>query len=242
MASSSPSTSPSPFHFLTLPAELRNKIYALLLIQTTPITPNLACEPGSDLDHLVKHPSIGLPNILMTCKQVNSEAAPFLYSRNIFLIGYAKPLESSSKVDWQPSADVWLSMIGSHYAALVHDMIISIPPAELTTLRLESTFALRQGLRRIRVQTELIILDANDYWDSNAKPFLDLIHPFVEAHPSLNLFVRLHVGWILPHDDPEDSESWDAICFVIDERNAMGEDRKVFDIRGGWKESDQISL
>ena len=82
----SPSLSPQP-HVLTLPAEVRIRIYARLLVRTIPTTfptahPELPPLTELDANKNPKRPSTVFPNILRTCTRINSEAGHFLYTQN----------------------------------------------------------------------------------------------------------------------------------------------------------------
>ena len=69
---SKPSSDTAPFHFLDLPAELRNKIYYLLLV--APNGEMICSRQGFRAD----------VQILGVCQQVFSEASPILYGQNEF--------------------------------------------------------------------------------------------------------------------------------------------------------------
>ncbi|KAF4628563.1 hypothetical protein G7Y89_g9590 [Cudoniella acicularis] len=73
------------FSFMELPAELRLKIYRNLLVCSAPISIPFSESPA---DKAPSYPSVA---ILGTCKLINEEATPILYSNNDFLI--CLPLE-----------------------------------------------------------------------------------------------------------------------------------------------------
>ena len=70
-----------PFPFLSLPSELRNNIYRLLLTSSSP-------EIASSPNILLTRTSNALLNIhpalLLTCRQINAEATSILYAENRF--------------------------------------------------------------------------------------------------------------------------------------------------------------
>lgn len=78
-----PSPPNEPSLFLTLPAELRNEIYGLVL--TTPYAPTLRklSTRGHVSDYIL--PKLHLtPALLRTCRQIHSEAHSILYATNTF--------------------------------------------------------------------------------------------------------------------------------------------------------------
>ena len=81
---STASNSTSKASFLTLPAELRNKIYSSLLCPD-PESPRTLYHDR----HGRKKPLGVYPSVLRTNKQVHAEALPFLYERNTFVIDYS---------------------------------------------------------------------------------------------------------------------------------------------------------
>ncbi|MCJ1284037.1 hypothetical protein MMC26_003368 [Xylographa opegraphella] len=70
LAPDEPST---PFPFLSLPGELRNAIYALLLTPTSQSNPHPFHHPLRQHHHLT-------PSLLRVCHQLHAESAPFLYA------------------------------------------------------------------------------------------------------------------------------------------------------------------
>ncbi|KAF2029458.1 hypothetical protein EK21DRAFT_89707 [Setomelanomma holmii] len=105
---SKPVNSNSP-SLLTLPGEIRNSIYKALYIRSEPMRVVQA------RSHV---PGI---NLIATCQQTASEATPFLYTRNSFLVtavgpdGYVEHLTST--------AGKWLLSIGSQIV-LVQSILI----------------------------------------------------------------------------------------------------------------------
>ncbi|RDL40533.1 uncharacterized protein BP5553_00512 [Venustampulla echinocandica] len=79
----------SRFSFLELPVELRLKIYLNILI--CPEALNIPRHRDSSSNNTFAYPSVG---ILQTCKLVNEEATPTLYSKNRLII--TLPLEKGS--------------------------------------------------------------------------------------------------------------------------------------------------
>ncbi|KAI9692095.1 MAG: hypothetical protein M1820_009530 [Bogoriella megaspora] len=99
-----------PFRFLELPAEIRNLIYELLLISARQPVPMHKFEkssgvfrgrydfPGRLNPENEDWPYGAIPvNILATCRQINKEAAPILYGKNVFsvqAVSYRLPREA----------------------------------------------------------------------------------------------------------------------------------------------------
>ena len=224
MASSpcSPALSPQP-HLLTLPAELRNRIYALLLVRTDFPAAHPEFYPNKP-----RGPSNVFPNILRTCKQINSEAVHFLYAKNHFSFG----------VSWSVLA--WFCTIGSSNATLVSAMTIYIRLLRLRMGPFKDILRLAKGLRRLRVHSHMDNFAGDSSQDAMRVFFM--MSPWLEAHPSLNLVMSKYKGGRRRMNDPEDDLARDAVfaTFVACERDATEDDGKCFDIREGWEGLEEV--
>lgn len=94
------SSSKTKANFLSLPIELRLCIYDHLLVYELPIKPALGCYGCPSL------------SVLRTCKQINAEASPILYSQNTFK--FHQPIFALSR----------LLSIGAGNAKHLHTLII----------------------------------------------------------------------------------------------------------------------
>jgi hypothetical protein len=95
-----------PCYFLQLPAELRNRIYELILIQDEEIDAATWCRlphsprclPGGSIPSFRSLIIHGFePALLSTCKQVRKEGLPIFYGQNTFFGG---PGESTIWLNW----------------------------------------------------------------------------------------------------------------------------------------------
>ena len=75
----------SQCRLLCLPAELRNTIWELLLVQNTQSTPGtLPAHLSPDAPENARRKTRFCANVLRTCKQINLEGTPVLYGENVF--------------------------------------------------------------------------------------------------------------------------------------------------------------
>lgn len=108
--------------FLDLPAELRNRIYSLLLEDENPL--QLGYE-DKQRKHLTlksskKTPKAHLhPEILLTCHQINSEATPILYGNNTFSFNHGSTLDVPSILSHFPSSIKYIRHISLYITSLV---------------------------------------------------------------------------------------------------------------------------
>ena len=94
--------------FLKLPAELRNRIYALGLIYKRGIDTFTFARPRRFLNsnnwrykaNKVMRFHVQEPSLLRTCKEVRKEALPMFYGGNIF--GHLMTMELDGRTQWQP--------------------------------------------------------------------------------------------------------------------------------------------
>ena len=100
----------APCYFLLLPLELRLQIYEQLYLRSGRLIAVSHSKRHVELvtDRRQRHGHTKLKAkdrfavlLLRTCKQINSEATPILYSKNKFLIG-RKGLPPS-RTNWQPA-------------------------------------------------------------------------------------------------------------------------------------------
>jgi hypothetical protein len=87
------------FPFLKLPAEIRNKIYQLVVVSSSPITPLKSGRKrvlGLDIYDNLHHVQ---PSFTKVSRQIRLEALPLYYSKNVFRFGRCRiPLEDFEKV------------------------------------------------------------------------------------------------------------------------------------------------
>jgi hypothetical protein len=107
--------------FLTLPAELRNKIYRLALIRGTFCVYTCACRPWSTVLNLYCASQLPL-GLLRASRQVHLEAASILYVENNF--AFPDPIRCTR--DFQG----WLEQIGPDSCKLLRKVNISPPITE----------------------------------------------------------------------------------------------------------------
>lgn len=208
-------------HLLPLPAELRHKIYALLRGTHDEFCP-LA---ERNRYNMPKGPSNDCPAFLRTCKQINSEAAQYLYSCNLF------------RFPGSGLASKWLDAMGNNYASIIVEMDIRSRSDEIETLK--AVFETGTGLRRLHVHGPMTDREL-EFRKKRTGRFLFLVKPWLKAHPTLKLPMIKYSGALQPGNDPEASEGWNAISvtFVASTKNAAEDDGKVFDLEAeiqAWK-------
>lgn len=111
-------TTKSPTTFLSLPAELRNKIYRLHLIRGTFCIYSCAGRPWSTVLDLYCASQLPL-GLLRASRQVHLEAASILYGENNFV--FPDPIRCTT--DFQR----WLEQIGPDSCTLLRKVNISPP-------------------------------------------------------------------------------------------------------------------
>ena len=77
-------TDQSQSRLLALPAELRNCIWQLLLVQSTQGAPAIRTYISTGASETVRRSNRFCANVLKTCKTINYEATPILYGENVF--------------------------------------------------------------------------------------------------------------------------------------------------------------
>lgn len=128
----------------TLPAELRNAIYEMAVLEEDAIDVNIkpvsSRSPNSDSGHW---PSWKPPALLQTCRQVRSEAAPIFYGNNTFAVSRWRFMRDASGL---LILIKWLSLIGAESRALLRDIHIRDHAlSDLDTLQLEKRL-IKEGL------------------------------------------------------------------------------------------------
>ncbi|KAL8905563.1 MAG: hypothetical protein Q9207_002553 [Kuettlingeria erythrocarpa] len=169
--------------FLSLPGELRNRIYDLLLLyvpRSRGGDPNYI-DPytsGSSHDAPVLSYRIRLhPAIIATCKSIMSEALPTLYAGNTFGL-------------WATRATYFTGMIGSQNAGLLRDVSIGMNGLRQIPeqLKLDQAFEHCAALKRFEISFEFILdpsmLNQNQ---QSVHDFLQQAQKWLAEHPSLML-------------------------------------------------------
>lgn len=139
-------TSSSPFRFLSLPSELRNKIYKLILVSNSPIEVG-ACSAMSPspmyrepLDWDWSWPRS--TSMLLVSRQIYHEAEAILYSHNFFVM-YSPRLDL---------LECFLNHIGPVKASLLSHLYINYPIMEtFPHCRPGEVKLQRDGLRSLRL-------------------------------------------------------------------------------------------
>ena len=239
--------SPSFSQFLSPPAEIRIKVYDLLLISsyapdngidfagptinvsyheesTKPTSIHLT-SPASHIDWTKQFaPASVSTSILATCKQVASEATSTLYTRNAMSFGGADIM-----VDW-------LNVIGLPNSQTVRNLVC-YPQLPKAMNELEAVFERCTGLRRFEIYSHLTA-----YFLSDRKrigcDFLAMVQPWLKSHQSLTKAMSKYPGGY--QHEPRNivyPQYLDAIfiTFVTDEDDGQPLDGTVFDPQAAIK-------
>ncbi|KAI1149434.1 hypothetical protein F4825DRAFT_430440 [Nemania diffusa] len=152
-----PDTAETPASFASLPSELRNEIYELILLHEEPLHPLIAFD--------CFRPRKGLtPGLLRVSKAVHREASSLFYGNNHFNLSYGLPRQ----------AIFFLKRIGSN-AAYIRHLAITFPdffcldPGDVT-LDKDSVSVLATIKRRC---TNLNSLTTALYWTTNIDHRID---------------------------------------------------------------------
>ncbi|KAI4184187.1 MAG: hypothetical protein LQ346_006143 [Caloplaca aetnensis] len=210
-----------PWGFLSLPFEIRNMIYPLLVCTNSSAHP---CDERDayTLDRLRWSMFIGqgasrlYPAILQTCKQINAEATPLLYLHNAFR--FSDPTQALS----------WIHAIPKERVSLVRNMTIWLSSRKRELELLKEVLQMARGLRRLHIHTERMhALIIGDY----VKDFPGTVVPWLEEHGGLKVAMspwngglyikeRRHGGYL-------------EITFLRSERDglAAGEGGYAFNLR-----------
>ncbi|KAH8774772.1 hypothetical protein F5883DRAFT_412127 [Diaporthe sp. PMI_573] len=97
----------TPASFLSLPSELRNEIYELILLHDEPV------DPCAEYDRQQKF----TPGLLRANKVVNGEASPLFYGQNRFTLIRTTPKEVA----------LFLEQIGCENAGYIRHILIDFP-------------------------------------------------------------------------------------------------------------------
>ncbi|CAO2649864.1 Nn.00g011560.m01.CDS01 [Neocucurbitaria sp. VM-36] len=125
--------SPAAPSFLTLPGEIRNAIYEIILVRNSPIDVDRS---GLMISRPHAHHSLDV-SLLSTSQQIHHEASGILYSCNVFFVNSTHPRHMDALIR---RASRWLYDIGRQ-ATLVRRLLIDVHqpclwPAELNLLPL----------------------------------------------------------------------------------------------------------
>ncbi|KAF4445601.1 hypothetical protein F53441_10665 [Fusarium austroafricanum] len=114
----------SKCYLMTIPPEIRLKIYHYLLISRQCA---LLHKRKEEFRLVAKNPwdcPLNIyPQILRTCKQINQEATPILYSRNLFRRGYEWPhqyTDSGTRIRWPVSDTSLISQANLASISRIH--------------------------------------------------------------------------------------------------------------------------
>ncbi|KAE8836358.1 hypothetical protein PTNB73_04320 [Pyrenophora teres f. teres] len=117
---------PNAHSFLTLPAELRNRIYDLLFDFKVPMRVifSQTCKAEVEIAHLRSETGAAVA-LFSTCKTILQEATPILYMRNNFILSQegAPRLRIDSKdkvIGARGPFQTWINTLGSHAKLLRH--------------------------------------------------------------------------------------------------------------------------
>ncbi|KAL8787731.1 MAG: hypothetical protein Q9213_002051 [Squamulea squamosa] len=190
-------TPPTPPEFLSLPREIQNAIYNLLLLSPDDARRNLEAgivrpykwDSEDENNHLLTF-TTGLHSaILATCQTIAREASPILYAGNHFHM-------------WWSHASHFVAMIGPRNANLLASfgvenfLTYEIP----NNLLLDRTFRHCDGLRRLRVRSEMLASDGVDGYLESAFFFFERAQALLKVHPRLRMAVS-------PYEDGLEGQS-----------------------------------
>ncbi|KAK4101887.1 hypothetical protein N658DRAFT_506629 [Parathielavia hyrcaniae] len=177
--------------FLSLPPELRLKIYGLVLKIDGPVVPQVEDDRYEALKS--GFPKGAVLAMVLANKGISDEVTHFIFSNNSFCL---TPL---------PSFNNWLARIGQHNSHLIREITVLLPrtgTVEQTNQLLELTCLAIQrytpNLERLVIQSDNGALRTGSY------PIRSLLcfakrHSWNEAFPSLrHLTVKTACGWPLP--------------------------------------------
>ncbi|KAL8751134.1 MAG: hypothetical protein Q9184_006168 [Pyrenodesmia sp. 2 TL-2023] len=173
----------APSRFLSLPGELRNRIYELLLQYASstsyirPYTPWLSDDAPDLSSRNCLH-----PEILGTCRAVAFEASPTLYAKNIFAL-------------WADEASYFIRRIGKRNASLLKIVILTLEHVYRVPKHLELDRVFEHGatLKHLNVSIEFNLVEKTlDLSQQSVYDLLCKAQEWLAAHPSLNLSMSPH--------------------------------------------------
>ncbi|KAL8686695.1 MAG: hypothetical protein Q9218_006930 [Villophora microphyllina] len=158
--------------FLSLPPEIRNRIYGHLLTAVLKPASNNH-EPAIVLDYESRQENKTrvCATILASCKQIAGEASAILYASNTFF--FSDPVAMAR----------WLDKIGPEYTKLVSSATIWADLYIMHMRELEKVFDRGTGLRRLRVTFSLTSTGLR-YRVRYARRFLEIVQPWLANHTS----------------------------------------------------------
>lgn len=122
--------------FFSLPAEIRNQIYALAVVEDEPVIAYVDEKPVRRSSNTEKHGRLtsksithpALPGIAYACRQTYQEATPFFFGKNTFILS-EKTLYTGSFLMWQTN----MILRHRHYMTTnLRRMIIEFPVQDLS--------------------------------------------------------------------------------------------------------------
>lgn len=172
----------APSRFLSLPGELRNRIYEFLLLYTPIISQESDYVNPYTFTSIGEAPCLsyrtGLhPEILGTSSIIAFEALPILYAKNRFAM-------------WATEATCFTRMIGRRNAGLLKVIILFLNGVDrlLEQLKLDQVFEHGATLKHLNVSIGLFLEEKMlDKHQQSVHDFLCRAQQWLAAHPSLTL-------------------------------------------------------
>ena len=196
--------SPLPLGLLSLPAEVRNAIYSLLLVRAITPTPSFPTQPfGDSLPGWPRSQYMGLLpptfpkanrhlypldqyNDVSMSKVLSLVYPTILLSCKQIYIEAAPILYANNAFEFSGSdkASAWINSLRSEHAELVRDITIWLPDRKDALRKLKRVMKTANGLRRLHLRTERIqIRHAEGFLES----FPSTAVQWVEEHEHLKL-------------------------------------------------------
>ncbi|KAK5127428.1 hypothetical protein LTR85_006767 [Meristemomyces frigidus] len=139
--------------FCQLPAELRNRIYEAVLIQTDPI------QVASVLTACTQ------PAFTRTCTQIREETLSMFYAYNTFIVD---TVETGTTAPWK-----WLQSVGYHNARHIRRLGVRIYKKNHPTNEPDRYHATARVLARVCAAVH-VCRDAICFWDTTSDPWTDV--------------------------------------------------------------------
>lgn len=178
----------SLFRFLTLPAEVRNQIYQVV-VETHIDDPENAIENPTYANRPVAHnrQQIAQPVLFQVCRQIRLEGLPFFYSMSKFNL---IPIQAFAKNYSNRSLWLWLKHIRLANTQHIRHLHIHIFRRNSTSTA--SIQSLMLSLKRYHLPNATITLEA--LHPEQAKHLGRLVSIFVDAFTSFTITIKYLVG------------------------------------------------
>ncbi|KAL8926693.1 MAG: hypothetical protein Q9208_002767 [Pyrenodesmia sp. 3 TL-2023] len=173
----------APPRFLSLPGELRNRIYEPLLLYADTIGRSRAYifpygpRSSDDAPELSYNTRLH-PQILSTCSTIAFEALPILYAKNGFAL-------------WATQTPYFMRMIGTRNASLLKILLLTLDGVDGVPeqqLELEQAFELCASLKCVNISVEFDLEEKTlDEHQQSVHDLLCKAQKWLAAHPSLTL-------------------------------------------------------